>query len=313
MNLTPRQQNMISVFLRQAAADAEKFSPGERARMLGAVKARVRKELETCGGDALADDQVAAALRRCQPAGCTKPSPSSEPKLDLLAYVDKANACPEIPTPLPLPPSSRTNKTLSGAARSAQRPAAPAPDGSSTPVHGGWLGVCQQLSGRTGLDVWFLRTAFLVLGVTGPVALGGYVVVYAALYATSTPGTFPRPDPWRVIRRFAGTLLTALALYGAALALFAVAREAVPRFLGKPFELGQWAWLGPRMDEYLTWLLALTIPIAIMSGLPMANDWDRTAKRLAQAGLAVYATVLSFGIASLAVGIILMAVAEISL
>ena len=313
MNLTPRQQNMISVFLRHAANDAEQFSPDERARMLGAVKARVRKELESLGGDLLADDQVAAALRRCQPAGYTKPSTSSEPELDLLAYVDKANACPEIPTPLPIPPSPRSNRPSTGAVRPVTRQDAPTSDEPQPTVRGGWLGVCRHLSDRTGLDMWFLRAVFLVLGLTGPIALAGYIAVYVALYMTSRQGTFPQMNVWRVLRSVAGGMTIALALYGSARGLFFMAGEGVPRFLGKPLETGQWAWLDTRHNVYLAWLLFLAMPISVMSGLPLANDWDRTAKRLVQAGLAVYAAVLSFGIASLAVGIILMAVEEISL
>ncbi len=281
--------------------------------MLGAVKMRVGKELESTGGDAVADDQVAAVLRRCQPAGYTKLSAASEPELDLLAYVSQANACPEIPTPLPIPPPSRKSAPPASTPGPVARPVARSPLESPEPFRGRWLGVCDRLSLRTGLDPWFLRTVFLLLGLTGPVALLVYLAVYTALYMTSPPGAFPRASTWRALRSAIGALLIALALYGAAIGLFFLAREGLLRLLDKPLELGQWAWLDTRHNVYLTRVLTLLLPVSVLGGLPLANDWDRTAKRLVQAGLAVYAAILSFGIASLAVGIILMAVEEISL
>jgi hypothetical protein len=44
----------------------------------------------------------------------------------------------------------------------------------------------------------------------------------------------------------------------------------------------------------------------------MRRAWDYTWKRVMQAGLAVYAVILSFGIASILVGIVLLVVEEVA-
>ena len=46
-------------------------------------------------------------------------------------------------------------------------------------------------------------------------------------------------------------------------------------------------------------------PLAVLGGLPMAHRWDATWMRIVQAGLALYAAFVSFGLASYWVGIIL--------
>ncbi len=58
------------------------------------------------------------------------------------------------------------------------------------------------------------------------------------------------------------------------------------------------------------WALALTLPLAVLSALPLANAWDYTLKRLVQALLALYGLILCFGIASFLVGIILDVVSD---
>jgi len=54
------------------------------------------------------------------------------------------------------------------------------------------------------------------------------------------------------------------------------------------------------------------LPVALYSGLPLPNAWDRTARKLYQALIAVYAVALSFGMASTLVGILFLVVEELA-
>ena len=179
-----------------------------------------------------------------------------------------------------------------------------------------WLGVCSSLAGRFGWPPWVVRSVALVLGVTGPVSLLLYLTAYAEMYVTSDRENLPSIRKGKLAKFVLGALLAALAFYtGARLVLAGslyVYKLYAP-FTDRTFtSLGEWGWLHERASSLLFWVLFIVLPIAALSGLPVAGDWDRTGKKIIQAGLAVYALALSLGIACVLVGIILDVVQELS-
>ncbi|NIA13306.1 MAG: PspC domain-containing protein [Nitrospiraceae bacterium] len=181
-----------------------------------------------------------------------------------------------------------------------------------------WLGVCAGVAQHFGFSPGWVRFAAVLLGVTGPVALIGYLAAYIGMYAVS-PGRgvderIPRANWLRVIGYLAGISAVAAAIH-------AIAR-LVPRLIEVVYlrvfpnnalpELGQWAWLESNAPSMLFYALVLALPIGALSALPAANQWDRTGKLLMQAVLAVYALAVCLGIACQAVGIILDAVRAVA-
>lgn len=177
-----------------------------------------------------------------------------------------------------------------------------------------WLGVCAALAARLEKDVRYLRLACLVAGViTGPLALTLYLAVYFEMYYTSDPEEFPRIQKWRLIRSIAGTLAVSLALLAGSKALLAGMSYAYAWLMKKdaPY-VGDWAWLELHGLPLFVSLLVCAVPLAVLTGLPLPNRWDATAKRIVQAALAVYALVLCLGIASALTGFILAAIEDLS-
>jgi hypothetical protein len=74
----------------------------------------------------------------------------------------------------------------------------------------------------------------------------------------------------------------------------------------------RWGWILAENARLFWWAVAVGLPLAALSGLPLSPRWPDTMKKVVQAGLALYAIVLSFGVASLIVGIILSYVARMS-
>ncbi len=175
-----------------------------------------------------------------------------------------------------------------------------------------WLGVCAALAQRHGLNVRWLRFVAVLLGLfTGPVAVTVYLAVYLEIYLTSNNESMPRVSKLDLARNTLGTLFGAAAFYGFSRAVLFGLSYAYVRFMEKSApSLGKWGWLEPNATPMFVLVLTVLMPLAILSGLPLANQWDQTLKRVVQAGLAVYALVLSAGIASVLTGIILVVVKE---
>ena len=83
------------------------------------------------------------------------------------------------------------------------------------------------------------------------------------------------------------------------------------RFMEEELILDQWGWLENRQQFFLYTVIIFGAPMAILCSLPMRRAWDYTWKRVMQAGLAVYAAILSFGIASILVGVVLLVIEEV--
>ena len=86
-------------------------------------------------------------------------------------------------------------------------------------------------------------------------------------------------------------------------ALIAYAHERLVKAPLPP--VGDWGWLQYYEPTYFYLACLSVIPLGILSGLPMANAWGHSLKRLAQAIVALYSVLLCFGLASIIVGVIL--------
>jgi len=177
-----------------------------------------------------------------------------------------------------------------------------------------WLGVCRNMAERAGLETWMVRLLFVLLGlVTGPLALLIYAGFYAEMYLSTEPLARPRIDWLRIAGRGAGFFVVALGLdWGVQYFLRFVDYAVVEVLKREVPPLGEWGWLEVQADSLFFWAVIISVPLGAFSGLPLANGWDYSLKRIAQAALALYAIALSFGVASVIVGLILAFVEEFS-
>ncbi|MBI4558075.1 MAG: PspC domain-containing protein [Candidatus Hydrogenedentes bacterium] len=177
-----------------------------------------------------------------------------------------------------------------------------------------WLGVCAGLARVLEVEPAVVRAFALILGITGPFALGLYLLGYFILYFA-----IPNPDAPRIqVGKLLQTVLVPVAitifLFVFSVILIKGAMYAYLRFLAPGGStLGEWTWLREDGASIFTWLLVVIIPLSILGGLPMANDWDATLKKVVQALVAIYAIVICLGIACLLVGIILNVVKGLAL
>jgi len=265
MKLTQKQEWIIARHLRDAELLLGGIPEAARARTLARMKKRVYQELE-----------------RSLPANT---APQDEEVTAIL-----------------LSAGTLSGEAIEQAGReSARKPLLLVMD------HCWWLGVCGGLGKYFGVSPGLVRAGFIFAGITGPVAITVYLVLYFAMYFSSDGLEVPPIDPLRVVKHVAGTVLAAVALHVCTGYVQSLSMEAYCRWVWKaaPPDLGEWDWLASDAPAILAGILVLFVPLAVLSGLPLANRWDYTWKRIVQAGLAVYAAFLSFGLACYWVGMIL--------
>ena len=169
-----------------------------------------------------------------------------------------------------------------------------------------WLGVCAGLADTLGVDATLVRAATLLLGVTGPLILVIYLALYFEAYFTSDAANLPRIDKVRVGKRVASAFFAAVGLDAGTRIAFRLIREGYEQFakMGAFPGLGPWDWYRDDAAFVLFCTLSMSVPLAILSALPLPNEWGHTFKRITQAMLAVYALVLCLAMASFLAGII---------
>lgn len=174
-----------------------------------------------------------------------------------------------------------------------------------------WLGVCAYNARRFHVDPRLLRIGFVILGCfTGPLAVLIYLGAYGERYWNAGPDE-PPIDFMLVAGRFIGTVFILIALDWATIYVIDLIYYVITDVLHRELPaIGDWAWLEQRAGRYYSYAMLSAVPLAVLSGLPLSGGWDYTLKRISQAILAIYATALSFGVASILVGIILYFVEE---
>ena len=178
-----------------------------------------------------------------------------------------------------------------------------------------WLGVCAGLGERLGVAVGVVRLGAVLAGLlTGPVALVLYIAAYIEMYVSSRAGETPRINPLLVAKRAAAGVAAVVAMDVGTRVVLLLMEKAYLRVMLRDVlpDLGSWDWLRPDQAFLLFCALFLCTPFLVLSALPMANQWDETCRRLGQAGLAVYALILSAGIASRLAGMLLLVVQDLA-
>lgn len=268
MKLTERQERMVQSYLKQVAGRVQNLPPEERARALANAKSSIHRSLERAGDSTPGDEFVARVLREA--ANGAAPTVSVQP------------AAP----PTNETPSQQQDETQSR-----------------------WLGVCSALADRLNIEPIWVRVAFVAAGLlTGPIAVLAYLGLFFNFYLTAPERERPAVDWWELPRSLFATTAWAVGLYAIGRLAFWGADQAWAAFVNEPLLPGKFGWLEPRHGQYLFWTLFVGLPLTALSAMPLRNDWDYTWRRITQAGLAVYAVVISFGVGSLAAGIILRAV-----
>jgi len=284
MHLTQKQESLISQYLRDLSRRLDPSQPEKvRERNLRQVQTRIYHDLERLNHRAVSDDDVARVLRQI----ATSMTEATDPVAPV-PLTESRN----LSEPAPAPPGSMPAPSLKLRAQS------------TMPV---WLGVCAFNAERAGVEPWIARLALVALGLcTGPLAVLIYLAGFAELYTSLPPKERP-PIAWpRLAIRTVVPLAVLIALrWGANKLLVLVAygherifKEAMPA-------LGEWDWFRYREGSYFFLALVTVLPLCVLSGLPLANAWGHSLKRLAQAIIAIYATALCFGVASVIAGLIL--------
>lgn len=273
MHLTQKQESLISQYLRDLSRNLDSSVPEKaRERGLRQVQSRIYQELEGLNRSNISDDDVVRILRRQDAAiaGTTIPTAGSAPS--------------------PAPANGR------GSARDRAK--------GTEPI---WLGVCAYNAERLGVEPWMVRLALGVFGLfTGPLALFAYVAAYGEYYANLDAKDRPPIDWGRLALRAAAPVVVLILLRwgsGQALELLAWGHERI--FKETLPALGDWDWFRFREGAIFALAFFLVLPLSVLSGLPLANAWGHSLKRLAQAIIALYAVALCFGIASVLAGVIL--------
>lgn len=286
MQLTQKQESLISRHLRDLANQLDDALPEKnRERSLRQVQLRIYRELEALQKAAISDEDVVAALRRATTLGASEPGTAAPAK--------------------PSPANLRGATTPSAAPRQAppRQSKAPATD-APAPI---WLGVCVFNADRFGVSHWIVRLFAVLLGlVTGPVAIFCYLAAYAEYYLAIDAKDRPQVAYGQLALRVVAPLAVAIGLRWGTyklLDLIAYGHERLFRESLPP--LGKWNWIDQYEGTAFFLLCASVIPVSILSGLPLANAWGHSMKRLAQALVALYFMALCFGIASVLVGVIL--------
>jgi len=171
-----------------------------------------------------------------------------------------------------------------------------------------WLGVCGGIGKHFEVRPGLVRAGFILAGLlTGPIAICAYLFLYSSMYFVSDAPEVPPINPFLVVWRVLGTVVVIVVLHVCTEYAQILLMEAYCRWIwkGEPPALKQWDWLTVNAPTLLAGALMFLVPLAVLSGFPLANQWGDTWKKVVHAGLAVYAVILSCGLASYLVGIIL--------
>jgi phage shock protein PspC (stress-responsive transcriptional regulator) len=171
-----------------------------------------------------------------------------------------------------------------------------------------WLGVCGGLARKMSVEPGPIRLVFILLGLVPPLTpllLLGYLITYFAVYF-SADHDLPRIRPARLAKAVLTTAGIIAALHIGARLLLLLVTRAYHQFLGEELSLyGRWGGLLTHGDTWFIWAVLILIPLSILYALPVREAWSGTLKKIVQAGLALYAVALCYGIACVLVGVAL--------
>ena len=308
MELTEKHELYVSRYISEIEENiGDQLSPGQRERALGRLRARIDEKLRSAAADGMDDTAILNLLHKMG-------QPETQAAILVRVWGDASDAIAPVPatasSEVPAAVSTVPAEKESAKGASAASETKPASKGRERgPV---WLGVALYVSRAYGLPVWALRALAFLLGIaTGPVALMVYMLAFILLRMggkVKAPAAF---HPFRVILNplFTGGLL-ALFHFAGTYGIVGI-RMAHEKYLGRAVpELNEWAWLEVEAPRLFLGALVFLLPLALFSAMPLANKWDYSLKRFTQAGVVLYAIMVSFGLASFITGIILNFVYE---
>ena len=174
-----------------------------------------------------------------------------------------------------------------------------------------WLGVCSGIAHKFNLAEWGVRSLFILLGLSGPFSLIVYLLVYAMMYSRSA--AMPQISRLKLLIRTAGALAVLVTLCIGTQVLLELTYFLFLRYTEHTvISLGNWGWFEADGATIFFSLLIIITPMAILSGLPLANAWDETFRVIVKAIIAVYILIICFGISSSIVGMIIQFVEHLT-
>ncbi|MCP4639613.1 MAG: PspC domain-containing protein [bacterium] len=272
MKLTRSQEARIGKYLKDVTVYLGDVSEEERKRAIAQLKNRIARELRQFGDGDVDDGSLEVVLENC------------------------GN------------PVSQAARLLAGRA-------------SAAPVFLAWpdrvwLGVCGGLGRALGVEPGVVRLIAVLLAVIFPlvpILLLGYITAFLVAYFRSPAEALPRVAWGKMVQSFFGFIGTAVALFAGSLVILLFITHMYRHFMGQELVVDpRWAWLIEKNRAAFAWCIAILGPLAIIRALPTRVAWQKTLKKVTQAGLALYAMGVCFGIASLMVGIILLVVDQVS-
>lgn len=203
-------------------------------------------------------------------------------------------------------------ETVGPAARHAHRLIEGLRNAPATEERRRWLGVCAAISDQTGFSPFFVRSGAVVMGLlTGPLALIVYIGAYLVLHFSDLTDT-PPIEKWTLAKYVLSVIVGALVLRYVAWGLVVLIEYGYRLLLQEPLRLsGLWNVLEHKDGGWFFWTLFCLVPLAILAGLPVPPQWRTTLRKLFEAGLALYALVLCFGVGCALAGAILQATKHI--
>ena len=273
MRLTQEQDQRIAQYINAVRAHLGEAPEARANEFLTRLKAHIGRRLREFGGEAISDHDLATLLRN-------------------------------LGTP-------------------AQQAARIAGDTRRTDYHGFlawngrvWLGVCGGLADQLGMEPSWMRLLAVLLGLVPPVLpllLIAYLATYLAAYYSPQGRGLPRPNAWALARSIAAAIAVILTLAAGTAMLLVLFRHAYAQLAGRTLIVqGGLGWIFVYNRAMAFWMLFTFTPLAAIAALPVAPDWAGTLKKLVQAGIAIYAMALSFGIACVLVAIILGVVNDVA-
>jgi phage shock protein PspC (stress-responsive transcriptional regulator) len=178
-----------------------------------------------------------------------------------------------------------------------------------------WLGVCAGLARYFNLDPTVVRALAVLLAFVPfllPVVLWGYLSFYLYHYYNAKGQGLDPIDPVKVAKSVGALVVVTLLLHACTrFFLFFIGYAHVQIMRTALVYPGDWGWLTEETGFFFFMMLATGIPLATIAALPVSPEWAGTLRKIAQAGIAVYAVVLCLGIASAIVGVVVANIGQI--
>lgn len=179
-----------------------------------------------------------------------------------------------------------------------------------------WLGVCAGIARKLDIDANIVRVIAVLMGLLLPllpVLFLTYLGIFFWDYFFGERRGIEPLEPLRIAKALGTTFGVALALhFGTRVVLIFIA-SGYEAIAAQPLMLDRrWSWLMQDAGSWFFWVLALGLPLAALSALPVPKVWAGTLRKTVQAGLAIYAVWLCYGLASILVGIVLSGVEQFS-